>query len=288
MNFRLSYSLVAITFHSFLYVSAQESIEKQEVVSNHFLEIGLGLNCHGVRDLGTSPLTYKGYLPQIHLQYLFLNKRYSGILEENFSIGYLKTRNYPDPDDNRAVSYNNELAFDLLYSLKSSQKTSFYMGGQLGTLVDIRSNEKYNNANLNYEILATLSPTVLFEYRTSLKKGDLVSESLNQRKRDRDFKFQYILTVPVLTGILRPGYVTISDFVDDSGLVLTKDNITLSSFDHLVCFKNRFNFYYILHNNNMLKLNYNLSYFSYYGNYNPVRGFSSSFMVSVVFRFSNN
>jgi hypothetical protein len=274
-------------FVSGYYACAQEQPPKVRAF-NHFLEIGLGMNYHATRDEATSPLIYRGYQPSFHLQYFFNNRKSIGIIDENFSVGYLKNRNYSSKDKNRALSFNNELSFNVLYNLKNYKQSTVYFGGEFQTLTNIRQNEKFNNANINYEVGLSLAPSAMFEYNTSWKEGRLNLGLFSVKKHDRNFKMQYALSIPVFSAIARPGYVTINDFVDESSMVVDSENIKYVTFDHLFLIKNKFNFYYILHNNNMLKFNYNFMYYNYYKNLNPVKGFHSAFFVSIVFRFTNN
>lgn len=270
-----------------LYVCAQEPPRKVRTY-NHFLEIGLGFNYHAFRDEATSPLIYRGNQPSFHLQYFFSNRKILGTIDENFSVGYLKNRNYSSKDKNRALSFNNDLSFSTLYNFRNREKSTVFIGGELLTMTNIRQNDKFNNANINYEVGFSLAPSAMFEYRTSWQAGKLNLGLFSLKKRDRNFKMQYALSLPVFSAIARPGYVTINDFVDESSMVVDSENINYVTFDHLFLMKNRFNFYYILHNNNMLKFNYNFTYYNYYKNLNPVKGFHSAFYVSIVFRFTNN
>jgi hypothetical protein len=285
---RTTIYLVLILVGAVLSDSVYGQDAKKQRKFNHFLELGLGLNYHAVRDLGTSPLTYTGFQPAFHLQYFFANQKFMGIVDENFYIGKLKTRNFSSKDDNKAHSYNNELSFSAFYNYRNYRNSSLFFGGELGTLVNIRLNDKFNNANLNYEFFVSLSPSLLYEYRSSWSAGKLNLGLFSVNKRDRSFKFQYGLTIPVFTTLLRPGFITISDFVNENNLMVEMENIKFVSFDRLFVIKNKFNFYYILHNNNMLKFNYVFNYYSYYQNLNPVKGFNSAFFVSIVFRFTNN
>lgn len=279
-------------FQFFLLVNgfraASQEVPGESRKFDHFLEIGLGVNYHALRDEATSPLTYKGFQPAIHIQYFFDNHRFLGIVEENFFMGSLVTRNYSARDKNKAKSYNNELSFGALYNIRNFAKSSFFLGGEFSTLANFRQNEKFNNANINYEVMASLSPIAMFEYQSSWKAGKLNLGLFSVNKRNRDFKMQYALSVPVFTTLFRPGYVTISDFVDYNSLVVDPENIYYTSLNHFFQVKNRFILYYILHNNNMLKFNYNFSYYNFFRNDNPVKGFHSTFFLSVVFRFTNN
>jgi hypothetical protein len=272
---------------------ANSNVHSQEIITkkrtyNHFLEIGLGLNYHATRDEATSPLIYSGYQPAFHLQYFFTNNKWLGIIDENFSVGYLKTNHYSSNDNNRALSFNNELSFTALYKYKSYTKSNLYVGGEFLSLTNIRQNDKFNNANINYEAGICLAPSAMLEYRNSWKAGRLNLGLFSVKKRDRNFKMQYALSIPVFSALARPGYVTINDFVDENSQGFNSDNIGYITFNHMFLMKNRFNFYYQLHNNNMLKFNYNFIYYNYYKSLNAVKGFHSSFYVSIVFRFTNN
>jgi len=282
MKFIISLFLIVFQLIS---IQAQDVIPEKKKKSNHFLEIGLGLNYHALRDNGTSPLMYKGYLPAIHIQYFWTSEKFIGLLDEAFSIGYLKTRNFSSTDNNKAVSYNNELSFTALYKIRNFSKNTFYLGWEFGTMSNLRVNEKFNNANLNYDFVAYLAPTAMLEHNISWHSGN---EVVSLKKRERNLKFQYILSIPVISSVLRPGYVTISDFVDINTLPIKLENIKITSFNHYFLMKNKFIVYYVLHNNNMLKLSYGFNYFSLYRNYNPVKGMYSTFMASIVFRFTNN
>lgn len=282
------FSFLSLLACSSMSTYAQEKNIADTTRSQHFLEIGLGTDYHAVRDKGTSPLTYEGLLPAIHLQYFISNKRFMFIIDENFYVGNLRTRNYDYDDKNIALSYNNELSFSTLYNVKNYKSSTLYFGGEFGTIANIRLNEKFNNANLNYEIMASLAPSAMLEYRTSWNGGKINLGFFTLKKRDRNFKLQYGLSLPLITTILRPGFVTISDFVDNNSLPVEMENVRVASFDHLFVVKNKFNLYYVLYNNNLLKLNYTLNYFSFYRDFNPVKGFNSAFFVSIVFRFSNN
>lgn len=282
-----SFSFFTLVFFISLSAHAQKFKKDSATKFNHFLEIGVGANYNAIRDEGTSPLTYKGFIPGIHFQYLFHNNRFLGCIDENFSIGNLNTRNFP-ADKNRAVAYNNDLSFDALYLLKKRGKFAVFGGGKLGTMANIRSNDKFNNASLNYEFMIDLSPSVLMEYQTSWNAAKVNLGILTMNRRDRNIKLQYGISLPVVATILRPGFVTINDFVDDNSLAIEMKDTRLVTVSRLLMVRSRFNFYYILHNRNMLKFNYNFTFFNYNRRFNPVKSINSAFFVSIVFRFNNN
>lgn len=248
----------------------------------------MGLNYFAVRDMETSPLTYRNFIPSLHLQYSLSKGRFLGLLDENFSIGYLVTKNYPEEDDNRALGINNDLAVNAYYKYGEHLRSKFYLGGELVATTNFRLNDKFNNANLNYEIMLSLAPSFMYEYSTSWKAGKLNLGLFKLNKRDRNVKFQYYLGIPVISDVLRPGYVTIYDFVDSESDSYSLKDSKVVSFNKLFILRNRFNFYYILSNQNMLKLSYNLNYYNYHTDYNPVKGVSSSLILSVCFKFNNN
>lgn len=283
MALRLSFLLsFLLSFAMSFQVMAQSTDSVIIKKKSHFLEVGLGFNYHSIRDKGTSPLTYKGLLPSIHLQYFIQNDRFLGILDENFNIGYI--RSGTSSGRSKAISYNNTLAFSALFKVNGVKRTTFFAGGELGSMANIRVNDKFSNADLNYDIMAFVASSAMIEWNG----GKLNLSFTPDKKKHREFKLQYIVSVPVFTALLRPGYVTINDFADDKSLAIETENTRFVSFDHLFLIKNRFTLYYILHNENMIKFNYSFDYFSYYPNYNPVKGFHSTYMLSLVFRFNNH
>lgn len=284
---RNSFFCIFIFVMTSVNVLAQKSGSDSPTHFNHFLEIGIGANYYAIRDNGTSPLIYKGYIPGIHFQYFFSNSRFYGIIDENFSLGNLNTRNFP-ADKNRAVTYNNDFSFDALYHLHHLGRIALYGGGELGTMANIRSNDKFNNARLNYEFMVNLAPSILLEYNASRKAGKTNLGLFTLKRRDRAVKLQYGLSLPVVAAILRPGFVSINDFVDDNSLAIEMKDTRLVTLSRLIMVRNRFNFYYILHNKNMLKFNYNFTYFDYNRKFNPVKSINAAFFISIVFRFNNN
>lgn len=260
--------------------NAQDEVPREHGKYNHFLEIGLGTNYHAVRDNGTSPLTYKGFLPAFHLQYFIENKKFIGIINENFYTGNIRTEENSS-GLSQSYSYNNELSFTALYPIKRMGKKTIYMGGELGTMVNVRVNEKFQNADINYEGLLFLGPSAMLDWKISWQSKKVL-------EKERKLRLQYGISLPVVNAILRPGYATIHDFVDDNSLAIEQKNIRIVSFEHMFLIKNRFTVYYNLHNNNMLKLNYDFNYFSYYKQFNPVKGFSSAVTLSIVFSFTDN
>lgn len=281
---------------SFVFLSLNREGFSQDILrfplkkpaNSHFLEIGLGLNYFAVRDLETSPLTYKNLIPSLHIQYFLIKGRFLGLLDENFSIGHLVTKYYPGDDHNRAVGINNDISISAYLKYSEHYRSKFYFGGELIATSNFRLNDKFNNANLNYEIMLSAAPSFMYEYITSWKAGKVNLGLFMLNKRARNIKLQYFISVPVISDVLRPGYVSIYDFVDNESETYSIKDSQLASFNKLFILRNRFNFYYILRNQNMLKLNYNLNYYNYHTSYNPVKGISSSLTLSVVFKFNSN
>jgi hypothetical protein len=257
-------------------------------VTSHFLEIGSGLNYFAVRDLETSPLTYKNCISSLHFQYFLVKGRFLGLWDENFSIGHLVTKNYPDNDHNKALVINNDMAIGAYFRYREHYRSKFYVGGELIATSNFRMNDKFNNANLNYEIMLSLAPSFMYEYKTSWKAGKINLGLFKLNKRDRNIMLQYHISIPVISDVLRPGYVSIYDFVDNESSTYSIKDSQLASFNTLFIIRNRFNFYYLLRNQNMLKLSYNLNYYNFHPDYNPVKGISTSLMFSVVFKFNSN
>lgn len=271
-----------------LEIAAQQK-DSVITLTKHYLDIGLGFTNHATRDKSTSPLIYEGFLPSLHLQYTLANSKFCGILDYDFGIGYLTTRNYPAYDGNQALSINNDFSVRPYFLVSHlSRKTAFFLGADLGFMANVRLNNKFNNASFNYDFFLTMAPSAMFQIQSAWKGRDVSIGFLRFHRRDRNLKFQYALSMPVVTNALRPSYTGVSDFVDNNTSDISMQNVKTVTFNQFFMVNNRFSVYYILNNSNMLKLDYTFLYYNYHPAYNTLQGFKSALMFSIVFNFSKH
>jgi hypothetical protein len=252
------------------------------------LEFGLNSGWYAVRDNGTSPLIYKGFLPGAHIGVSIYHKQMVAFTDFNFYMGHLATRNYPELDGNKAKAYNSNLSFGMAHRLTSisTPKTSFFLGSSISVLANFRENEKFNNANFNYEGIASLGPLAIVEKEIKFSPKQLNLALFRWPFRDRTVKLSSSFFIPVLAGVSRPPYTTIDDFVDGVSPRFSLKKVKTVSLDKLFCLTSRSSISYYLHNGNKLMLSYIWYYYNYHPSANKVNSVSGSVSFSVVFRLN--
>jgi hypothetical protein len=244
----------------------------------HFLQLGLSCGSFAVRDYETSALVYHGCLPGVQAGMTFYGKKMLTLFEFNFSHGHQVTRNYPSTDDNRALSYNSNLEFGVAVNLSSPKlsKTSVFLGGYFGLLANFRNNAKFNNANFNYEGIASVGPLVRVEKEM---KGPFSNHII---------KFSTMLVVPVINGLARPPYPAIDDFVDGVSPEFKLKKTEVISFDHFFSLRSQTDLGYYFQNGNRFMLSYHWYNYNYYRSVNKLRSVAGYFSLSFSLRLNKS
>jgi hypothetical protein len=227
----------------------------------HFLQLGISGGNFAVRDYETSALVYQGCLPGVQAGMTLYGKKMLILLEYNFSHGHQVTRNYPSTDENRALSYNSNLEFSMAVNLGSPKhsRTTIFLGGYFGILANFRNNAKFNNANFNYEGIASVGPIVRVEKEAKLPfSGHMV-------------KFSTMLVVPVINGLSRPPYPAIDDFVDGISPEFKLKKTEIVSFGHFFSLRSQTDLVYYFQNGNRIMLGYHWYNYNYYRFVNKLR-----------------
>lgn len=273
-------------FYSERGICARDTIPKEVFKKEHFLHFGVTLTKFAVKDFATSPLIYKGILYGGELGLGFQGKHMITLFNAGFSYGYLKNRNYQVNDNNKAVSYNSFVSFRLGHRITKPAAMNLYLGGYLGAIADFRENSKFYNADLNYEVFASLGPMVYWDLKISapaipfnFKKG--------QKRLARNIKFTSSLSFPVIHGVVRPPFNTIEDFVDKQAAKFAWERIDFVSFDKLFSVISQSSINYYLHNGNRIMLSYLWYYYNFYPEINQVRSVGGHFSFSFVFKLNN-
>lgn len=273
-----------------LTVFCQDTVHLASRVSSkgHFLMTGISGGWFAVKDLETSPLIYRGFLPGVDIGGLFYGKRMLTSFQYNFSWGNQATRNYPVNDANRAKAYNNYLMMDVYTKVNTENysKSDIYIGAKVGLLANFRSNLKFNNASFNYEGFLTFGPTVLWEKEISMLPRQVNMAFFRWPFHQRNIKWSASLFVPVVSGVERPPYTTIENFVDGVTPSFRLDQLKIVSFNALIHVAASLGMQYYLQNGNRLQLSYQWYYYNYYPSVNQVRGVAGIFSFSFLFRLN--
>ncbi len=256
---------------------------------HHFLQVGIVGSHYSVRDISTSPLIYSGMLTGAHLGYLMYSERLKYNLDYNFLYGHLTTRNYPEVDGNKALTYCNylDISVQKRIFMAFESKWRLWVGADISAITNIRSNSKFNNANLNYEGFGSFGPIFSLERVLKLGAQQINLGFFRYPLKDREMKLVFSVIIPVVSEAYRPDYSVIDDFVDGARKVIDLKRLTFTTFNRYVSATCKFEVFYYLHNRNMFKFGYNWNYYNYTPAFNPVTSVNGSLTFSIVFRFNN-
>lgn len=254
-----------------------------------YLVTGFGGSIVKAVDNATSPLMYKGFAPATSLHYFVHSEKVIKAFETDFCFGWLKPRTESPWYQIQNTSFILNFRFYKLYQLKRifKEKVNWYLGGEVFINNFYRINYKYGNSALNFESYAGLGPITRFEFPFGYKSRKVKIWFMNFNRRDRDLRLSFQASLPLVNFLVRPTYVTVTNFIDpDLQSAVTSDNI-YGGFLIPFSIQTNTELYYILHNQNMLKLSYNWSFFSHNPGYNKVQTATHNFMFSYIFKFNN-
>ncbi len=256
---------------------------------HNFLQIGVVGSHFSVRDAATSPLIYSGLQKGAQLGILLYSEKIKYNLEYNFLRGHLTSRNFPDNDTYKTLSYCNylDIGVQKRLFLSFSSKWRLWVGAGISAIANIRSNTKFDNANLNYDGFASLGTVFSLERVLNLEAKQFNLGIFKYPLRERNMKLVFSAIIPVFTEAYRPDYSVIDDFVDGGRKVIDVNRLTPVSFCSYLSGTFKTEVFYFLHNQNMFKFGYIWNYYKYTPEYNNVAGVNGSISVSIVFRLNN-
>jgi len=254
-----------------------------------YLGLGLGLAYIHVTDNATSPLLYKGLqFPAAKLDYLVHSEKIIKTLEVDFSFGDLSTRTETPWYDPTNTSYFVAIRFNMLYNIKKLAKgrINWYIGPEVNINGHFRVNYKYGNSAFTFDNYNGLGVATRFEFPFSYTSKKVKVWFMNFNRRDRDLRLSWQLSMPVVSYMIRPTYVTITNFIaPDLQSKITSDH-TDGGFFVPLNIRSQTELYYILHNQNMLKLSYIWNFYHHDPGYNKVQSAYHGFLFSFIFKFN--
>jgi hypothetical protein len=254
-----------------------------------YLGLGLGFSYVKVTDNATSPLLYKGFnFPFASIDYLVHSDKRIKTLEAGFSFGWLKTRTETPWYDPRMTSYLVSIRYNILYRVKQllQNRVNWYVGPEFNINGHFRVNYKYGNSAFTFDNYNGIGVATRFEFPFGYKNKDCKFLGINFHRRDRDLRLSWQLSMPIASYLIRPTYVTITNFIDpDLQTKITPDHTT-GGFFIPFNIRSQTELYYILHNQNMLKISYIWNFYSHDPGYNKVQSAYHGFLFSFVTKFN--
>jgi hypothetical protein len=254
-----------------------------------YLGMGLGFSCVKVMDQATSPLLYKGLnFPFASLGYMTHSDRVIKTFETDFIYGKLKSRTETPWYESRNTSYYLAIRYNILYRLREivNDKINWYLGPEFNINGHFRINYKYDNSALTFDNYNGIGVATRFEFPFSYKSSSFKFLGITFNRHDRDLRLSWQLSTPVVSYLIRPTYVTITNFIDpDLRTKITDEQTTVGLFVPFNL-RSQTELYYILHNQNMFKLSYVWNFFSHDPGYNKVQSAFHGFQFSFIFKFN--
>jgi hypothetical protein len=283
--------LSAISFSVHGQSPADNPKKAERKARDRHLGVGIGMSYIRVMDQATSPLVYKGLqFPAAKLDYMVHSDRLIRTLEADFSYGALYARTETPWYDPSNTSYFVAIRFNTLWSLTRflRGKGNWYLGPEININGHFRVNYKYGNSAFTFDNYNGIGVATRLELPFSWKAKTVKWWFVKFNRRDRDLRLSWQLSSPILSYMIRPTYVTITNFIDpDLQAKITSDHTTGGFFIPLNI-RSQTELYYILQNRNMLKLSYIWNYFQHDPGYNKVQSAYHGFLFSFVIKFNPN
>jgi len=255
-----------------------------------YLGLGLGFSYVNVMDQSTSPLKYKGFnIPFASLGYLTHSDKRIKTFETDFSFGNLKSSIETPWYDSPNTSYYLILRYNILYRLKRlmNEKINWYLGPEFNINGHFRVNYKYDNSALTFDNYYGAGIATRFEFPFSWKSRTSKFLWMNIHRRDRALRLSWQISTPLLSYLIRPTYVTITNFIDPEKRTTVSDEQTSGGIFTPFNLRSQTELYYILHNQNMFKVSYIWNFYHHDPGYNKVQTAFHGVAFSFIFKFNH-
>lgn len=291
--------LILLFFVGMLFpgIAQQENKQSKKEIRkarDKYLELGLGRAYLKVKDQATSPLMYKGpELSALKLDYLVHSDAGSDrevikTLETEFGFGRLHSSTQSPWSNQRIESYRTSARYNQLYPVHRFPKSmiTWYLGPEANLNGHFRVNYKYGNSALNFDFYLGLGIASRFEIPLHYKAKHFNIWFLKFKRRNRDLRLSWQLSSPLVGYIVRPTYVTVTNFIDPDLQTSINPGQTASGLFVPFNLRSQTELYYMLHNQNMFKLSYIWNFYSYNPGFNKVQSAMHGFVFSFVFKFN--
>lgn len=222
----------------------------QEGKPERFLNFGPGYAHITSKDLGMSPLKYKGSAFFFQMGFHKFSEKTHHYLDLNFQIGLMRPKN----KSSNVIRYYAAIDYALHKPFLSSKwdKYRYFIGGSLLTMTAVREHQSYGNNAYNYDVMSGLGISGSVQRTIALKNRNII--------------LKYQLDLPVVAVGSRPGYASPQPegFYEEPGEIFKSAmrSIEFWAWNRFFRIKNQFSVVYYLSNTNTLQLIYSWDYYS--------------------------
>lgn len=223
---------------------------------NTYFDFGIGITNHKVRDEATSPLRYSGRIPTAYTSFFKENDKRIWKVYGGFGFGNIsKTIN---GSTYLGTSYNGYAGMSMHVGLKklSSKNLKVFAGGDFMWNGDFRQNFNFQNASYNYNMTSTFGPSAIAQYSFGWNARDFQIWFIKIKRKQRNFKLNYQLNVPLFYHYLRPDYSVVSHFTDGKAKGFSDAQSKSGFIGDVIKLNSRTEFITYFHNGNAFKISY--------------------------------
>lgn len=263
-----------------------DSPKKQKRAWNTYLDLGVGINRHKIRDEATSPLRYDGTLLSSTGGFMKEHDDRIWRFYGGFSFGNI--RKEVSGSTYLGTAYNGYAGMSVLFGLKkwSNEKLKLYVGGDALWTGDYRVNFNFQNASFNYNLLTSIGPSAMAQYKFGWKARSFKLWFLKFNRKQRDLKISYQLNVPMFYNYIRPDYSVIKDFTNGETGASGFDNPQNTFIGDAYRLNMRTELFYYFHNANAIKIGYQWDFSKVKDEFFIVDSSHHIFTFSLLFRLS--
>jgi hypothetical protein len=267
----------------------RESKKTERRARDKYLGLGLGFSHLKVMDQATSPLLYKGFnFPFASLGFMTHSDKVIKTFETDFSYGNLRSDVETPWYDAPNTSYYLAMRYNILYRLRKicKEKVNWYLGPEFNINAHFRVNFKYDNSAFTFDNYYGMGVATRIEFPFSWKSSSSKFLWMKINRRNRDLRLSWQLSTPVISYLIRPTYVTITNFIDPDLRTKISDEQTTGGIFVPFNLRSQTELYYILHNQNMFKLSYIWNFYHHDPGYNKVQTAFHGLTFSFIFKFN--
>lgn len=291
--------LIKLLFSTFLFAGSEIDLpaksdtlktrKANRKARDRFLWLGYGFSFSNVLDKATSPLNYSGFnFANSSVGYLIHSDDIISTVELDFAYNDLQSRTSTPWYDPRNNSFIVNIRYNRLFKIRSiKNRVGWFLGYEFNINNHFRVNYKYGNSAFTFDSYSGIGAATRFELPFSWKSRKVKIWFMNFNRRDRDLRFSWQVSLPIVSMMIRPTYVTITNFIDpDQQTALQSEHISGGVFVPFAI-RSQAELYYTLHNQNMFKLSYVWSFMSNDPGYNKVQTAFHGVQFAFIFKLNN-
>ena len=194
-----------------LQLLAQTDVDSTKTHSNKYIGISGGFAISSLRDMGTSPLFYTGFLPSLKIDYTnYQEKHLWNIKFTSLNGIYISLAT----DETHTASGN---IFDFEFSYFSNyedygQAFRKYLGVSANNYSAIRVNSSFMNAAFAFDNISNINLNYKLEWDfTRKEKQKKLFWLINYTRKEKKYLLSAKFGVPIFALIYRPGYTYIGN-----------------------------------------------------------------------------